>query len=286
VALINCVWGIFNAAVSTANLPGDTIDAWEAIMSVPELLPFGIATLSLTILGWSFLPPKQPEPVADTPPPPPAAPSAEGHFGERVVRAIVDGMNARAGSGTDIWDRIDDKEQEARVYQAELARKRAAITAKAQLMTDRLASRNHSMMEPGRSPTHDSYLAAMWDAEERGEILDETHRSTFPPPPPNRWELLARTAKLMGVFEVPLRDVVRRVAFESKWAIQYDRTDALALTGTPSAPKWQVDLKAELLRQFCTIRSRGIYQEAGEKPHNGESAITPRLLAEGGLRRC
>ncbi|HEY0132362.1 MAG TPA: hypothetical protein VGB57_13260, partial [Allosphingosinicella sp.] len=195
-------------------------------MSAPEYIPFGLTALFIAVLVWSFLPSKQPEPVTGTPALPPP-PFADEHFGERIIRAIADGVNVRPGSGSDIGDRIDDKEREAREYQAVLAKQRAVITAKAQLMTDRLASRNHSMMEPGRSPTHDSYLAAMWDAEERGEMLDETHRSTFPPPPPNRWELLSRAAKLMGVFEMPLRDVVRRVAFESKWAIRYDRTNAL-----------------------------------------------------------
>ncbi|HEX8127267.1 MAG TPA: hypothetical protein VF548_16955 [Allosphingosinicella sp.] len=180
-ALINGIWGLFNAAVSTVNLPADTSDAWEALMSVPGFLPFGIAGLSLIVLGWSFLPPKQPQPGADAPsPPPPFPPHPNEHFGARVMRPVVNGMNVRPGSGSDIWDRIDDKERETRDYQAKLAAGRAAIKVKAELMRDRLATRNHSYgSSESDSPSTASYLAALWDAEERGEIYDEYHRSTF-----------------------------------------------------------------------------------------------------------
>ncbi|HET9639732.1 MAG TPA: hypothetical protein VFP12_11035 [Allosphingosinicella sp.] len=109
-----------------------------------------------------------------------APPPADENFGERVIRAIVDGVNARPGVGSDIWDRIDDKEQQARAYQAQLAAGRAAIKVKAQLMRDRLATRNHSYSSPEYdTPSTASYLAAMWDAEERGHIYDEYHRSSF-----------------------------------------------------------------------------------------------------------
>jgi hypothetical protein len=58
----------------------------------------------------------------------------------------------------------------------------AAVKAKAQLMRDRLSTRNHIYGDPRYdTPRTTSYLAAMWDAEERGHFYDEYHRSTFMP---------------------------------------------------------------------------------------------------------
>jgi hypothetical protein len=58
-------WGAFNTAVSAANLPSDTDDAWKALIRVPELLPFGLAAPSLSVLVWSLLPAKRTEPTVD-----------------------------------------------------------------------------------------------------------------------------------------------------------------------------------------------------------------------------
>lgn len=69
----------------------------------------------------------------------------------------------------------------SRLLDESRAKEAASVRAKAEKMLERLATRRHSMMEAGRSAQHDSHLAAMWDAEQRGEIYDELHRSTFRP---------------------------------------------------------------------------------------------------------
>lgn len=86
----------------------------------------------------------------------------------RVADALANGMNARPRKA-DL------------IYEEKLESQQAAIRAKAKMMHDRLATRHHGIMEPGRDAKHDSYLASMWDAEQRGEMLDEYHRWTFEP---------------------------------------------------------------------------------------------------------
>lgn len=91
-----------------------------------------------------------------------------------------------------------------------------------------------------------------------------------------RFANLTLAAKLLGTYDMPLRDVARHVAFESVWAIRYDRGNAMALVrghGELTSYKWQRDLKAEMLRKFVDLRSRGTRQEFGEKPDNGPSPI-------------
>lgn len=281
VAIVNTVWFAVNSTITAANLPSDASQAWTTIVSAPQYIPAAIVLASLGILVWSLWPSREAAPAA------PVA-DEEGIYQEELARrravsraeeqADREAENRKfvrsLGLGN-FGEVFAEKERVDRAYEEELARHRAPIQAKAQLMHDRLASRGHSYGRgrAGGNASEDSYLAALWEAEQKDEIYDDYHRSTFPPPPPNRWELLSKATKLMGVFEMPLRDVVRRVAFDSKWAIRWDRTNALALTGQPSAPKWQLDLKAEVLRQLCTLRSRGTYQEAGDKPHNGVDPI-------------
>lgn len=73
------------------------------------------------------------------------------------------------------------EQRAARLLDVERAKHQATTRAKAEQMHERLALRRHSIMEPGKDRRNDSYLAAMWDAEQRGEAYDTYHRSTFTP---------------------------------------------------------------------------------------------------------
>ncbi len=81
-------------------------------------------------------------------------------------------------------------------FEDERAKQQAIIRAKAVMMTERLATRNCSMLEPGLNTKHDSYLAAMWNAEQRGEMLDGIHKSTFSLPPGQQEQEARRRAAL------------------------------------------------------------------------------------------
>lgn len=188
-AAFTTTWAVVTTIIDVANLPSDASDAWKAMVSAPEFLPFGLAILFVSALIWSFWPINRLEPVAAATlhPSPELRPRRQGGYQlteENLagLERVADGMNARSADfGTNVHGRIEEQEGEVGAYEAVLERQRLVVRAKAQLMTDRLSSRNWSMMEPGRSARHDSYLAAMWDAEERGHFLDETHRSTFMP---------------------------------------------------------------------------------------------------------
>ena len=97
-------------------------------------------------------------------------------WGEQKQRADAAEL-ALAGSASETAEQRAD-----RLLGDERAKQQAATRAKAEQMHDRLRSRRHGIMEPGKDAKHDSYLAAMWDAEQRGEAYDAWHRWTFTPP--------------------------------------------------------------------------------------------------------
>jgi hypothetical protein len=91
----------------------------------------------------------------------PTSPPQDEHFGQGILNRIL--------------ERPPPPRPEEHPLQA-------AVKAKARLMRDRLSTRNHLFGDPRYdSPRTTSYLAAMWDAEERGHFYDEYHRSTFMP---------------------------------------------------------------------------------------------------------
>ncbi|HEX8380772.1 MAG TPA: hypothetical protein VF619_09530 [Allosphingosinicella sp.] len=118
--------------------------------------------------------------LGDLSPAPSASPSGRDPPDiDTIVDAVRNGMHARNGAGAS--EQQETPQQRAvRIRNEALEDARAGIHAKAELMRDRLATRNHSHGSPEYdTPSTLSYLAALWDAEERGHIYDEYHRSSF-----------------------------------------------------------------------------------------------------------
>lgn len=97
---------------------------------------------------------------------------------ERAKHAVAV-KRISGGIGAGITHQFDEQESDRKAA-IEI---RAVLKAKAQLMRDRLATRRHTygVGEYADTPEITSYLAAMWEAEERGAFYDEYHRSTFMP---------------------------------------------------------------------------------------------------------
>lgn len=200
-AVVATAWWVITLAISVANLPSDASDAWKAVVSAPEYIPFGLAALFIGVLIWSLWPWGKSAPA-----PSPATNGGDRYFQEELAkldaaeraRAAVQ-MRKLTGFGYGVGDILEEQEKD-RKAEAEARRQRlireaseapsawaieehplqAAVKAKAQLMRDRLASRN-CHLGGFDSPRNISWLAAMWDSEERGQFLDDWHRSTFMP---------------------------------------------------------------------------------------------------------
>lgn len=92
------------------------------------------------------------------------------------LRSEIDRITDPDREYYEAWDELQAKEQSERQYREEIIRQQAIVRAKAEMMTQRLHSRNHSML------TNDQHLAAMWDSEQRGETYDEMHERTLRKP--------------------------------------------------------------------------------------------------------
>lgn len=184
-------------------------------MSVPHLLPFLLAALSLAVLIWSLIPSTATE-----------------------------------------NDSEDDPE---RLYQDELARRRAVLRAHEDAENE---SRKRKLI---RSLGFGNIGDALAESEEdrRAEAEAEARRQRMireareAPPPPK--------------FDVPLKAVLERIAFESEWA-------ATRNWDSPSEQwqktMWWKPLAKELLRPLASddIPSRGI-KSTKEGDENGHSDI-------------
>lgn len=74
IAAVGATWQGFKLVVEFVNLPSDTNDAWEAIVTAFSAYPLILLALAVAALIWSFWPSKQLEFVAGLPPPPPPPP--------------------------------------------------------------------------------------------------------------------------------------------------------------------------------------------------------------------
>lgn len=55
-AAVASAWAVITTFIGVANLPADAGDAWKAVVSAPEYIPFGLAALFIGTLIWSFWP--------------------------------------------------------------------------------------------------------------------------------------------------------------------------------------------------------------------------------------
>jgi len=73
-AAVASVWAAITTVVSAANLPRDASEAWKAVVSAPEYIPYGLAAMLIGALMWSlWWPSRKRESAAPTIPPDPDA---------------------------------------------------------------------------------------------------------------------------------------------------------------------------------------------------------------------
>jgi len=153
--VVNFGWSIISTVISVANLPADASDAWKAIVSVPELIPYGLTVACLCALAWAIFWPVQVQSSVEE-----AKADTDKLFRDEVARltalkraeAIVGNRHGIATVlGGNIADALAEAEKD-RKAEAEARRQRLIHGAAAEAAE---TQRRRDLIAKGRDLAHD-----------------------------------------------------------------------------------------------------------------------------------
>lgn len=288
-AVLAAAWAKLQFIFDAFQLRANTGSVWKALMDAPKLVPWLLVAFFVVAFVWSLRPSKQPvvEPPSGTEhdrlvrQERARLEAAEQHRRERAARRLTGSIGDQLPDVLEEMEADRKAEAEARrqrlIQGAEAERLRAAVKAKAQLMHDRLGTRRHSYgnCRAGVSDHEDSYLAALWDAEERGHFYDEYHRSTFMPQGKTAPEDLPGDT----IAELQ-RNVIKHQARRREANRTYKHRRDLIEKGRDVVHRWRTSDRSEPFEIFAS-KDRGyldIQPHLGHEYQAGRSRAAERII--------